>query len=147
MSRITARDVADYFLASVDEESGDNISNLKLQKLVYYAQGFHLAIHGEPLFDDPIVAWAHGPVVPSLYHAFKDHGAGAIPRPDDFTGSKYAPEVSELLDEVLEVYGQFSAWKLRDMTHDELPWKSVSPNELISQDSLRDFFSTLVIRD
>lgn len=57
-------DVAKYFLAQQDETAGDLISNLKLQKLIYYAQGFHLAISDRPLFPEPIKAWIHGPAVP-----------------------------------------------------------------------------------
>ena len=103
MPSLTARDVADYLIASVDAESGDNISNLKLQKLLYYAQGFSLALNGEPLFDEPLVAWAHGPVVTDLYHAFKQYGSGAIPPPESFEDSKYDRSTKELLDEVLNV--------------------------------------------
>ena len=52
---ITVFDVADYFLNRADkEEDGDIITNLKLQKLVYYAQGFHLAMFGKPFFENPI---------------------------------------------------------------------------------------------
>ena len=142
---ITARDVADYFLAHVDEESGDNISNLKLQKLLYYAQGFHLALFGEPLFDDAIVAWQHGPVVADLYHTFKEFGAGAIPPPESFDTAKYSPKITELLDEVLEVYGQFSALRLRSMTHDEAPWSQTSMKCSIPHDLMRDYFKTLVV--
>ncbi len=64
-------DVAEYFLSLADEEAGDFLSNLKLQKLVYYAQGFHLALFNRPLFMAAIHAWQHGPVVPELYHAYK----------------------------------------------------------------------------
>jgi uncharacterized phage-associated protein len=46
-------DVAKYFLAQASEDAGDLISNLKLQKLVYYAQGFHLALYDTPLFPEP----------------------------------------------------------------------------------------------
>ncbi len=67
MAKYRAKEVADYSLGSVEPDSGDNLSNLKLQKLVAYAQGFHLAMKdGEPLFDEPIEAWAHGPVIPSM---------------------------------------------------------------------------------
>ena len=146
MAGITAGDVADYMLASVDEDSGDNISNLKLQKLVYYAQGFHLALcDGEPLFDEPIEAWAHGPVVPDLYHQYKIYGAGAIPAPQGIDFSKFDAVKKELLDEVLRVYGQFSAWKLRDMTHAESTWAEAGPNGTISRDAMRDYFKTLVV--
>ncbi|WP_429497460.1 Panacea domain-containing protein [Robbsia andropogonis] len=143
---LSCHDVARYFLAQCDEEAGDLISNLKLQKLVYYAQGFSLALLGRPLFVEEIEAWQHGPVVPALYHEYKQYGSGSIPIPQDIDYHLYSDEEKELLDEVASVYGQFSAWKLRNMTHEEAPWASVQhaiPCE-ISQDSLSAFFRTRV---
>src|SRR5829696_6466136 len=104
---LTCRQVADYFLAQQDEESGDLISNLKLQKLVYYAQGFHLTTKGRPLFKENIEAWVHGPVVPELYHAFKDCGSSAIPAPKELDLVIYDADTKEILDEVYTVFGQF----------------------------------------
>jgi len=145
---LTARQVAAYFLSLVDDEVGDSLSNLKLQKLVYYAQGFHLALTGEPLFEDPLEAWEHGPVVPSLYRGFKQHGAEPIPAPENgFDFAAYPKDVRELLDEVFSVYGQFSASKLRNLTHEESPWKeayAIAPSTAISLQSMKDYFSTLV---
>jgi uncharacterized phage-associated protein len=138
------RDIANYFLANVDEDSGDSISNLKLQKLVYFAQGLHLTMQGEPLFSHPIEAWDHGPVIPGLYLAFKHRGNRAIEPPEKFDADDYLPEVREILDAVLTVYGQFSAWKLRDITHDEPPWRDTPRHGEITHEALRDFFSTVV---
>ena len=123
MSKYTARDVAEYYLCcSVDKESGDLISNLKIQKLVYYAQGIHLAAKGKPLFDDEIVAWMHGPVVKSLYHQYKDKGDGPIEPTPNYDIPKFDKNTKQFLDEVYRVLGQYSAWKLREMTHNETPW-------------------------
>lgn len=144
---LTAKDVARYFLATQDEDAGEGISNLKLQKLCYYAQGFSLALLDRPLFKDNIYAWAHGPVVPDLYHQYKTYGDGPIPAPDDFDFSVYDGETRELLDEVAQVYGQFSAWKLRNMTHSEPPWNDARRRmngALISADSMKFYFGTLV---
>ena len=85
---LTCMEVANYLLSKTDEEAGDVISNLKLQKLVYYVQGFSLAMNNRPMFEEDIYAWQHGPVVPSLYHNFKDNGAFGIPKPVDFDVSK-----------------------------------------------------------
>lgn len=137
-------DVADYFLAKTDEDAGDAITNLKLQKLVYYAQGFSLALHGRPLFPENIVAWQHGPVVPELYRKYKDHGALGIEPPAHVDFSKFTNEEKELLDDVYEVYGQFSAWKLRNMTHEEAPWKETAINDVITHDRMKNFFMTRV---
>ena len=145
MATISALDVAQYFLDAIDAEVGDNLSNLKLQKLVYYAQGFHLAMHGTPLFHDPIEAWAHGPAVPTLYRRFEGHGSGALPRADRGDYSDFDGPTRDLLDEVLQVYGQFSAWKLRDMTHEEPPWRLTPLNGVIAHELMASDFRTLLI--
>ncbi len=141
-----AQEVANYFLTLVDDEAGDSLSNLKLQKLVYYAQGFHLALMGRPLFDEPIEAWEHGPVVPSLYRMLKQHGSEPVPTPaEGIDASLYSEELRGLLDEVFHVYGQFSASKLRNMTHAEPPWieaHNVSPSTAISHESMQSYFKT-----
>lgn len=139
-------DIARYFLALTDEESGDAISNLKLQKLVYYAQGFHLALHDEPLFGEKIEAWLHGPVIPDLYHYYKEHGSTPIPKPLDVDFSIYTDEVKELLDEVYTVYGQYSAWKLRELTHEEPTWKNnyQAFDKTISHPEMITYFKTLI---
>lgn len=142
---LTCFDVAEYFLAKCDEEAGDTISNLKLQKLVYYAQGFYLAIEDEPLFDEPIEAWQHGPVVSALYQRYKEHGARSIPIPEDLDFSIFSEKQKEVLDEVYDVYGQFSAWKLRNMTHEELPWKETPITGIISQDLMKSYFKTCLV--
>ena len=141
---LTCSDIAKYFLANVNEDYGDNISNLKLQKLVYYAQGFHLALYDKLLFSEPIEAWTHGPVVPALYRKYKDFGAGAIPIPQDMDFSIYDERTKELLDDIFNVFGQFSAWKLRNMTHTEPPWKDASncSDNLISHESMKEYFKT-----
>ncbi len=68
---LSCYDVAQYFLAKADEDAGDLMSNLKLQKLMYYAQGFSLALCNKPLFPERIEAWIHGPVISALYHEYK----------------------------------------------------------------------------
>jgi uncharacterized phage-associated protein len=145
-TKLSVQDIANYFLTLNDPEAGDFISNLKLQKLCYYAQGFHLAIYGEPLFLENIEAWQHGPVIESLYHTYKEFGSDAIPVPENFDLSIFSKEVRELLDEVYKVYGQFSAWKLRSLTHEEAPWKDAFERgaTTITHESMRDYFKTLV---
>ncbi len=140
---LTCHDVAKYFLAQADEEIGDLISNLKLQKLVYYAQGFYLALYGKPLFQEAIEAWPHGPVIPELYHTYKVYKSNAIPSPTDVDFSKYDQDTKDFLDEIYSVFGQFSAWKLRNMTHEEPPWIEASDDSgIISHASLQQYFST-----
>jgi uncharacterized phage-associated protein len=140
---LSCHDVAKYLLCLVDEEAGDLISNLKLQKLVYYAQGFYLAMYDIPLFLESIEAWTHGPVVPDLYHEYKQYGSGPIPQPDNIDLSKYDDNTRKLMDEVYSVFGQFSAWKLRNMTHEEPPWKDASDTAgEITHEAMREYFKT-----
>ena len=142
---ICVRDVANYFLSLCDTDAGDGISNLKLQKLLYYAQGFVLALTGKKLFNENIIAWQHGPVVEEMYYEFKGAGSNHI----EITISDISPilnnlEIKEILDEVFQVYGQFSAWKLRNMTHQERPWQTTPQSELIKDEVIKEFFDTLV---
>lgn len=65
-------DIANQLLVKAYRASdGELMTNLKLQKMLYYQQGFHLAYFGTPLFDDEIEAWMYGPVVPSVYNHYK----------------------------------------------------------------------------
>ncbi len=140
---VSAVHVANYFLSKADDDAGDVISNLKLQKLLYYAQGFTLAIMGAPLFPEKIEAWTHGPVVPDVYHYFKAHGNAGLPIPAEVP--EMPDDYATILDEVYSVYAQFSAWKLRNMTHDESPWKDTIKSQEITNASLFDFFSTQLV--
>ncbi len=134
-------DVAKCFLYLDDASEGDGISNLKLQKLVYYAQGFFSAIFDRPLFNENIEAWTHGPVVPSLYRSYKEHGAGRIALPGDFDKTSLTKEEFELVEEVFEVFGQYSAWKLRNMTHEEEPWLNHEDQaDVIPLDEIKSYF-------
>ncbi|KAF1006754.1 MAG: Antitoxin SocA [Luteibacter sp.] len=141
----TAIDVAKYILSLTDEDSGELISHLKLQKLVYYAQGYCLAILGRPLFADRIVAWQHGPVTLSVWEAYKGHGANPIPKPDGFDRNVIDDEARGVVDEVYTVLGQYSAWKLRNMTHEEAPWANVEINEEITPAAMTDFFRGQIV--
>ena len=143
---LTCFDIAHYFLAQTDEDAGDTISNLKLQKLVYYAQGFYLALYNKPLFNEEIEAWTHGPVIPALYRVYKKYAANPIPVPTDLDFDVYSKEVKELLDEVFLVYGQYSGWKLRALTHEEPTWRDhyASVNKIISIAEMTVYFKTLI---
>ncbi|HEY4266874.1 MAG TPA: type II toxin-antitoxin system antitoxin SocA domain-containing protein [Galbitalea sp.] len=137
----TASEVARYFLALQDDE--DAISNLKLQKLLYYAQGFSLALTGNALFPEQIKAWVHGPVVPSVWQDYRECAGDAIPRPSDFDPATLDAQDRGVIEEVYAVYGQFSAWRLREMTHRERPWKDTPPSAVIPRAEMEQFFKTL----
>lgn len=138
---LTALAVAKYFLALQDDEEA--ISNLKLQKLLYYAQGFHLAMKSRALFDDDIRAWEHGPVVPAVWREYNRYAGRPIPRPVGFDPRAIDEDTRSLLGEVASVYGQFSAWRLREMTHAEPPWKGTPSQGVISRAVMEAYFKTL----
>ena len=136
-------DIANELLKRAAENGGGELmTNLKLQKMLYYEQGFHLAYFNEPLFDDPIEAWQYGPVVPVVYDHYKDNGRDGI-EPDErefiFDGSKE----KALFDEVFRVYGAYSAIGLMNMTHKEMPWHSTPTGigNVISHDKMKKYFS------
>lgn len=140
----TAKQIAEYFLAKVNEDEGDLISNLKLQKLCYYAQGLGLAVRGEPMFRERVEAWLHGPVVPDLYKLYRDYGSNAISPAAAIDLDVYDPADRILLDDVFDFYGQYSASRLRQMTHEETPWKNAyidGANTIITHDALKTYFS------
>jgi uncharacterized phage-associated protein len=134
-------------LASAGVEA-DPISNLRLQKLLYYAQGWSLALRHAPAFSERIEAWALGPVVPDVYHALKHHGAGAIPA-DAILADSLEDDDAGFVSEVWEAYKGFSATKLSAMTHLEEPWlvargnrgPSEACNEEITTTSLQAYFA------
>lgn len=140
----TADEIAKWFLAYnraiMEEGDSEYISNLKLQKLLYYAQGTYYAITGNKLFNDPIVAWRHGPVVEAVYHDYKANGSSGIVFNEEFDFDKFDKETQEILEEVYDCFGQYSAWKLRNMTHEEKPWKETDINHVIDAECIRAFF-------
>lgn len=146
---ITCQDVADYFLAFANE-TGDPITNLKLQKLVYYAQAWHLANYSKPLFDDDFEAWVHGPVIRNLYFSYNKYGPSVIKSDLKIQDveRKFAPETMKFLQEVAEVYMPYGAYHLERMTHQEEPWNKArghcAPDEncenIISKESMKEYY-------
>jgi uncharacterized phage-associated protein len=142
-AKYTAAQIADWFLArnrmDIAELDGEAISNMKLQKLLYYAQGAYLAIVGKPLFSDPIVAWKHGPVIETLYHKYKEFGSNGI-----YLNECALPDLDEetenILEQVYQIFGQYSAWKLREMTHNEAPWNTTEQGCEIDAAKIKDYF-------
>lgn len=110
-------DVAEYILSKQS-----TITAMKLQKLVYYSQAWHLAWTGKPLFFQPIQAWANGPVVKELFDQHK--GKYAV-SPGSLGGdpANLSSRDTELVDVVLRTYGPMSATQLSFLTHEEAPWQ------------------------
>ena len=144
----TAAHVADYLLWA-SRERGEPLSNLKLQKLLYYAQAWYLALHDRPLFSDDFQAWVHGPVLPSQYHRFK--AAAWMPIAEPVDEPDLTADVKAFLNEILDVFGVENAVALELMTHRERPWiearRGLPPDApsttTISKCSMRDFYRAM----
>ncbi len=121
---------AQYFLARALDDGDATFSNLKMQKVVYYAYSAVLVTYGERLFSESMQAWPNGPVVPSLYTALRDYRSSPIDR--EFlrgktlgeVASNFSPEILETLENVYQLVGQLSAFQLVVATHSERPWKN-----------------------
>ena len=119
-----ANDIAKYFIKKSIPGTPQNITNLKLQKILYYAQGFyHATNNNEKLFDEEIQAWLHGPVVPAVYHKYKRYNYREIP--NDVEAPEELDNRTKLfLDGIWELFKNFSGKVLEAKTHDETPWKT-----------------------
>lgn len=134
----TAQDASAYLCAIYDERDTE-FTMLKLQKLLYYAQGICLAVLGRPLFGEQIKAWKLGPVVPEIRYVYPDDGL--LPRPADLDLLEVNPQVRAVLDRAYSEYGGFAAWALAMKTHEERPWAETAPNGVIDQARIGAFFS------
>ena len=113
-ARVSVHDVAAFIL----EQRGE-MTAMKLQKLVYYSQAWSLVWDEAPLFDEPIEAWANGPVVRALY--LRHQGQFNVSR---WQGDprKLSEVQKETVLKVLEFYGDLPSQVLSDLTHQETPW-------------------------
>jgi uncharacterized phage-associated protein len=144
-------DIADYFIWLANE-TGSFISNLKLQKLVYYAQAWHIALYESPLFAEDFQAWVHGPVIPSLYQKYKTFGWQPILEDAD---PRLPEDVLRFLDEVAEEYFACDAYELEQMTHAEDPWDrargdlppDAPSNEIIKKEWMKEYYGARVEED
>jgi uncharacterized phage-associated protein len=119
---LTSDDIAKYFLVKAGEE--DFITNMKLLKLVSYAQGYYLGLFNQPLFNDEIEAWEHGFVINDVYQEYKfwsERSIGLDSSSDEVLG-RLSNSVQSFLDSIYDCFGQFTASKLREMNHEEDIW-------------------------
>lgn len=118
------KSIANYFL-ELAQATGESISPMKLQKLVYYAHGWYAGYTQQPLIDEAVEAWQYGPVIPSLYHEFKRFGSGEIKgKAKDFdqrgpveVATPPEQHVRTFLSNVWNSYGGYTGVTLSEMTH------------------------------
>lgn len=157
--------IANWFIERAKSE-GSSLDPMKLQKLVYFSHGWHLGLRGCALINEEVEAWTYGPVLPSLYHEFKQYGSGQVAdlaTDLEVVGNKLVvvtPRVPEadsdtraLLARIWEVYGHLSGSKLSAMTHDpNAPWTKIRQKygakrgAGIPDDDIRAYFAERVER-
>ena len=149
MRNTTIDNIADYFLYRY-RECGECLTNLKLQKLVYYSQAWYLANKKKPLFNGKFEAWIHGPVNYKLYKRFKKYKWRPITHDVDLP--KLPPKIVGFLDEIINAYGDETAYSLERMTHHERPWaearRDLEPDEssskVISEEVMKEYYGSRI---
>lgn len=147
--------VTDVVIDKMNDYSGKSLlSNLKLQKILYYLQAWCLGIHGKELFNGSIQAWIHGPVCVEVYNRFRDTKwlysemlKSDILNPEPI--QHLNKDEDEFINFVLENYGRFSGAELEAMTHNESPWiearEGYGPNDRcdvqISNDKMKLYYA------
>jgi len=150
------------FIINYCNEKDYILSNLKLQKMLYFIQAYYLSKteKKEPCFKERIEAWSFGPVVPVAYHEYKQFGSTNIPKittyieidEDDFWESKvvtYADNIlsdtdKEIIRKLVDNFSKFSTTRLVQITHNQLPWIQAyeqGQNNVISIDAIRSYFN------
>lgn len=160
----TSKQVANEFL-ELAKNDGKQLTPMQLQKLVYFAYGWYMAITGERLLDERVEAWQWGPVIPSLYSEFRRYGSEPITapageayvengqiviRPHRLNSGDPARDIlaRQIIARVWQVYGRYSASQLSSMTHAEnSPWSQVYDKDVrntdIPDNVIKEYFERL----
>lgn len=139
---------ADNVAAYIIDKRGP-MSTMKLQKLLYYSQGWSLAWDEIPLFSEEIQAWANGPVVPAIFR--KHRGQFHLNSWPTGNPDALSHDQRDTVDAVLEAYGDLTGQQLSDKTHVERPWLEArgetpigdASDEPLSLDSMQEYFGSL----
>ena len=140
---LTADQVASHFLHSAGQR-GLSLTQMQLHKLCYFAQAYSLACRGHRLFEDEIRAYEHGPYVESLKSRFGAYGSGAINSHDAGEEARTSETEQAILDWVFRDYGAVSASELRELSHQDRPWRiacaSGADRALITDESMAQYY-------
>lgn len=140
-----AKNIINIYNAKVDELVRnydivpEYITNLKLQKLLYFVQAICLMLFGKKAFPEKILAWSYGPVVNEVYQQYKQNHAGEIK--SEYAVKNISSGLYKIIDEVVNSYGSIEANKLIDFTHEEEPWINTEINKEIDIDLIKSYFS------
>lgn len=137
-----AKDIAKYIISvfqsiATNEIEGD-LTNLKLQKLLYYIQVGHLKQFKRLAFNNTIEAWKYGPVIPDVYYSYNGYGRDIITI-DQPVFSLESPQLKIITDKIIEDKGQYTGFALMRMTHKEQPWKIAKeqPDKIITEEMMK----------
>lgn len=163
--------IANYIITFCTE-NGYEINNLKLQKIMYYLQAQSLVESSLPLFDENLQKWKYGPVVPTVYHEYKSHGASSIKTEDigkiirtpyegetpnfintyiveEYTSDKINNDDKYILDETVPVFAGYDSFYLVEQTHKHDIWRKDAPNILLglqgieySNEEIKNYFES-----
>ena len=136
-------DVAEFFVRVANQNEDDQMTNLKLNKLLYYAQGTVLARTGKLLFSNDIEEWPLGPVVADVYHKYKVCGRNPIESDDEIDRSCFTDREFEALLDVMREFGQYTGSALVSLSHKaDTPWSNaIARNQqLLEQEDIKNYF-------
>lgn len=126
MAKYTAEQIAQWFInrAALDVDAsfnGEYLTNTKVQKLVYFAQGYYMAFFKKSLFSDKIEAWKYGPVVYDVYQKYNRYERGPIVNIEPVIMDI---EDAAFLEFIYEKLGKFTAKTLSERAHSQAPYKN-----------------------
>lgn len=147
MQRVNEIELSKYIINKLADKN-KRVNHLKLQKLLYYIQAWHLVYMDEPLFDSDFEAWLHGPVVRKVWDYYKSKSIMLDDLPIEKEVSiDLTEEQEEIINDVLDEYGDKSGYYLECLTHSELPWKEArrkGENTIIPKQKIKEYYESLL---
>ncbi len=157
---ISADELSNYFIL-FGSSVGDPITNLKLQKILYYSQAWYLAKNKKTLFEDDFEAWVHGPVIRRIYGKYRSFGynpivensnEGETERKIKKYKETFGRGLTNFLKAIIDEYFSQSAWTLERLVHKESPWIDARAGlndyelctNIISKQSMMDYYSKFI---
>ena len=130
-------------LINISNNKGYHISNLKLNLLLYFAQGECYAFTGEPMFSESLYAYGNGPISLDVYQSYCGYGAANIPKEKEVL--VLSDTDTDLLNKVVDVYGSMNIWELSDISKAQSPWEFTNgvlgSHKMIFNDFIKSAFS------
>ena len=138
-SMINAISLSDYVISRF-ENNGTPITNLKLQKVLYYVQGYFFKQFNRAAFSEDIYNWQYGPVVPVVYYEYNTNGSSPLASRSSYKNFPIEECEKKLIDSIVAKCSGICTSTLVSMTHLEHPWKNSISGDIISKKSIELFF-------